>query len=155
VWIQHRITREQLAGCCWAFSAVAAVEGIHQIKTGELVPLSEQQVLDCSADGNYGCNGGRMDSAFEYIGGIAAEDSYPYTASQNMCQSVEPAVAISGYEVPGYDEDALTVAVANQPLSSTPVACESLLVRRGGRLARMFLFFLFFLLAVSIIDLFR
>lgn len=153
MWIQHRITREQLAGRCWAFSAVAAVEGINQIKTGELVPLSEQQVLDCSADGNYGCNGGRMDSAFEYIGGIAAEDSYPYTASQNMCQSVEPAVAISGYEdVPGYDEDALTWPL---PTSPCPVACESLLVRRGGRLARMFLFLLFFLLAVSIIDLFR
>ncbi|CDY71487.1 BnaC08g49600D, partial [Brassica napus] len=32
---------------CWAFSAIAAVEGLTKISQGKLVSLSEQQLLDC------------------------------------------------------------------------------------------------------------
>ncbi|KAF8686622.1 hypothetical protein HU200_043449 [Digitaria exilis] len=79
-------------GCCWAFSAVGAVEGINAITTGQLI--------------------------INDAGGLATEDSYPYTGTQGTCQSFQPAVTINGYQgVPSGDEDALAAAVANQPVS--------------------------------------
>jgi cathepsin L len=99
------------------------VEGIHQITTGQLVSLSEQQLLDCTTGRNNGCRGGVMNYAFQYIannGGITTEDAYPYVHAQGTCDSggMQPAATISGYQrVPANDEDALALAVANQPVS--------------------------------------
>jgi hypothetical protein len=43
---------------CYAFSATAAIESAWALETGHLVPLSEQQVLDCgSSFGNGVCKG--------------------------------------------------------------------------------------------------
>ncbi|KAL6865217.1 hypothetical protein ACP4OV_016368 [Aristida adscensionis] len=115
-----QIKNQKQCGCCWAFSTVGAVEGIHQITTGQLQSLSAQQLVDCTTN-NYGCQGGYMDKAFQYIidnGGIATEEAYPYKATQGMCQSVQLSVKISGYQdVPHDNEDALAMAVANQPVS--------------------------------------
>ncbi|KAL2458501.1 Senescence-specific cysteine protease SAG12 [Abeliophyllum distichum] len=109
-------------GCCWAFSAVAAMEGIHQLKTDELISLSEQELVDCDTKDNEGCNGGLMDYAFEFIinnHGLTTESNYPYKGIDGTCNTqASHAVKITGYEnVPVDSESALLKAVANQPVS--------------------------------------
>ena len=76
-------------GSCWAFSAVGNLEGLYAQKTGNLVALSEQLLVDCDYYDS-GCNGGLMEYAFTYLeelGGIETEDDYPYTGYQGDCKA--------------------------------------------------------------------
>ncbi|XP_027771723.1 cysteine proteinase COT44-like [Solanum pennellii] len=110
-------------GSCWAFSTVAAVEGINQIATGEMMTLSEQELIDCDRMYNDGCNGGLIDYAFQFIisnGGINTESHYPYNGIDHICDLVRinaKVVSIDDYEDVAANEKALKKAVAHQPIS--------------------------------------
>lgn len=105
---------------CWSFSATGALEGQHFIRTGTLISLSEQNLLDCSnAFGNEGCIGGLSDYAFKYIqtnGGVNTEAAYPYEGRPSNCRynpNIE-VVTLKGFvDIPRGDENKLTEAIAN------------------------------------------
>jgi len=116
-------------GSCWAFSAIAAIEGGWAAAAGEVLSLSEQQLVDCSAQ-NHGCHGGLMDLAFMYYdnrtdGGvpICTKDSYPYTAREGACHAAHctaglaPGVLVGYRDVAQESEAALAEVVAQRPVA--------------------------------------
>jgi len=107
-------------GSCWAFSATGAIESAFRLADGNnQVLVSEQQLVDCSRSyGNQGCNGGWMDSAFQYVidHGLTDSTSYPYTARDGNCKIDSGANKIRGFtDVPGCDN-------LMNALSARPVA---------------------------------
>jgi hypothetical protein len=116
-------------GSCWAFSTTGSVEGAHQIATGTLVSLSEQQLMDCSSSyGNQGCNGGLMDDAFEYIiaNGICSEASYPYKGVDGTCKTCTSVASIKSYtNDPAGNEANLSNMIQTGPISIAIEADQS------------------------------
>jgi len=117
-------------GSCWAFSATGGIEGAVFIKTGKLASVSEQQLVDCSGStGNQGCNGGLMTYAFDWVisnKGIASQAAYPYTARDGTCKKpVAVTSTIASYKSLAADEDALSDAIASQPVSIAIEADQS------------------------------
>ncbi|KAJ3670764.1 hypothetical protein LUZ60_008190 [Juncus effusus] len=109
-------------GSCWAFAAVASTEGLVKINTGQLLSLSEQELLDCVPVSN-GCDGGWVDKSYDFIisnGGITTEDDYPYVGYQTACTADKvshKAAAIKGHEyVVQNNEYQLMMRVAKQPV---------------------------------------
>ena len=64
------------------------MEGHHQINSGSLLKLSEQQCVDCDPNSG-GCNGGWQYYCMDYVkanGGISLEKDYPYAGRDQTCR---------------------------------------------------------------------
>ncbi|XP_028792377.1 probable cysteine protease RD19B [Neltuma alba] len=135
-WRDHgavtTVKNQGSCGSCWSFSTTGALEGAHFLATGQLVSLSEQQLVDCDHECDpeepgscdSGCNGGLMNSAFEYIlkaGGVMREDDYPYIGTdRGACKfdKTKIAASVANFSVVSLDEDQIAAnLVKNGPLA--------------------------------------
>jgi len=111
---------QQQCGSCWAFSTVGTIESRWAIKTGKLLSLSEQELVDCdTTDG--GCDGGLMDNAFTWLESnkLESESDYPYTATGGSCSYKESKglVSTSGFKDLDHTENALIAELQNGPVA--------------------------------------
>jgi cathepsin H len=107
------IVKDQAScGSCWTFSTTGALEAAHAQATGNMVLLSEQQLVDCAGEfNNFGCGGGLPSQAFEYIrynGGLDTEESYPYKAVDSKCTFHDKTVGAKVWDVVNITEGAET-----------------------------------------------
>merc|ERR1711865_977963 len=122
--------------------AVGTVESAYAIAAGKLGSYAEQQLVDCdTTGGSQGCNGGFNQYGISYIGstGIAAESSYPYTATDGSCRSVSKTLAagaVSGYQSVGKTNAALQSALNTSPVSVTVDADNTWQSYRSGVLSK-------------------
>lgn len=100
-WV-NEVDRQKKCGSCYTFSACGVIEGQIFKKTGELLSLSKQQLLDCVRDGrNQGCKGGIVSDVFEYIkwNGITTNKIYPYRANDTFPCSYNTSTAVTKIKV--------------------------------------------------------
>lgn len=106
-------------GSCWSFATTGTLEGSLFLKTGQLIRLSQQMLVDCTwGFGNNACDGGEEWRAFEWImkhGGISTADTYgPYQGQNGFCHynKTEHVARIDHYvNVTSGDEQALRLAI--------------------------------------------
>ncbi|KAL3815343.1 hypothetical protein ACHAXA_002127 [Cyclostephanos tholiformis] len=150
------IRQQGQCGACWAFSAIGAIESAMAIKKynnadvppdgpvvssssragagsdlGLVVPLSEQELIDCDMRFEKGCEGGLMTTTFEEEEnskvGICSEVDYPYmategTCSRDVCTPVSGSVVINQVDVIPRKTNALKEALRVQPVTAAMVA---------------------------------
>lgn len=73
---------QETCGSCYAFSVSTSIEAQVFRRTGKMVLLSPQQIVDCSVEmGNSGCSGGSLRTTLRYlqsIRGLMRNVDYPY-----------------------------------------------------------------------------
>jgi len=128
-WVQkgfvNPIKDQGQCGSCWAFSTMGVVESGYAIATGNLVSVSEQQLVDCDGS-NDGCSGGWPHTAFDHYlrfnVGVCSESSYPYTGRDGSCSLSSCSIAIAKDVVTGHTDVGMSSAGLKSALSGQPVS---------------------------------
>lgn len=121
-----QVKDQSVCGSCWSFGTIGTVEGAYFLKTGNLVRLSQQALIDCSWEfGNNGCDGGEDSRVYKWmkkVGGVPTEEAYgPYLGQDGYChiKNMTLVAPITGFvNVTTNNKDAFRVALfKNGPLS--------------------------------------
>jgi len=125
-WRDHNavteVKNQGQCGSCWAFSVTGNVEGQYAVKHGELLDLSEQELVDCDTRDN-GCGGGLPENAYKTlleIGGLETEADYGYDGKDEACKFNRSRVAarVSGGVEIGQNETQMAQwLLKNGPIS--------------------------------------
>ncbi|MDD5090996.1 MAG: C1 family peptidase [Candidatus Wallbacteria bacterium] len=128
------IRNQGSCGSCWAFSAVGILESAIAIKTGNVLNLSEQDLLNCNTYG-YGCDGGWMDILGHFkTYGSPLESAEPYVGKENSCKSgLDRSYKIISWGTASSATSSIKQAIATYgPVSSVVAADSSFQYYSGG-----------------------
>jgi len=133
------VKNQEQCGSCWAFATVANIEGVNFLKTGKLLSLSEQELVDCDKKtGNVGCGGGLPLNAYkdmvESKMGLEVESDYPYAAKDDKCATSQgkEKVFISGSIKVSTDEDQIAAALVKYGPLAIGINATPMQWYRGG-----------------------
>mmetsp|Transcript_26803 Transcript_26803/g.34325 ORF Transcript_26803/g.34325 Transcript_26803/m.34325 type:complete len:487 (+) Transcript_26803:44-1504(+) len=152
------VRNQGICGACWAFSAIGSIESGMAIDKynkmtphereelekqqlegvevtndlGLVVPLSEQNMIDCDVLMEKGCGGGLMTTAFEeeeVKKGLCSEVDYPYLQTQGTCASdacspVPGSLVKNHVDIVPRKNNALKEALKTKPVTAAMVASD-------------------------------
>jgi C1A family cysteine protease len=143
-WVTN-VVSQGICGCCWAISALGSWEGQIAKMTGKAIKLSEQNLIDCNRDekrGNWGCDGGDMETVYDYIinkaHGINTASYYRYKGQEDKKCRYNPDKSVGSIheyaKVEPGNETLLMLALAHiGPLSiAVDASSESFQNYKGG-----------------------
>lgn len=133
---------------------IGSIEGQYFRKTGKLVSLSAQNLVDCTIS-CAGCHGGLVDIALKYVelNGIDTEKNYPYRGKEEPCIANKSSVflKISSYSyTKANSENDLQAAVANiGPISVGIEATDAFQLYQSGKFLIFDVIYSFVFLSVA------
>lgn len=110
--------KDQCGPSCGLYGPIGATEAQHFFKTGNLVSLSAQNLMDCMDEEKTTCYGVLPEDVYSYMrtNGVNSQKSYPFRNDKESCNfdSQDTLVKIRKMvKIPRGDERALTYAISS------------------------------------------